>query len=255
MKRVMIILALLCAVVGVGVAQDAGGSGRGTWIEWEDRLEALTPTEPMDYFELAEEIMDGADTAARRELARRLFRIAGVLDPHRLGRSSCLALADLSDAPRERRRLLALAELLGASTRGVVRRADETSREAALAVSEAFSHYRQGDGAKALRSLDAPGAMELLERHSDALRGGAARFLAECEDLQRGSITATANDPETLLQLEIALLASDARTWGSELAVNTGRTLIEVDPTRLDRSFDIDPEAVYFRNGRWVQRP
>ena len=64
------------------------------------------------YFELAEEIADAAKNDEERQLARHVFALAGALDPRHLGRSACLALAQLEDQPTARARLLALASLL-----------------------------------------------------------------------------------------------------------------------------------------------
>ncbi len=99
---------------------DSAGSG-----EWLNRLEALNPADALAYFELAEEVADAAGDQLPHDLANRLYALAGVLDQPRLGRSACLALADLQDHPQAKRRLLALASLL--DQRGGVGSAHQTN--------------------------------------------------------------------------------------------------------------------------------
>ncbi len=134
-----------------------------TAVPWTLRLETLNPDDPMAYFELAEEIADASDDTQHRGRARHLFALAGVLDPPRLGRSACLALADLEPDEHAKRRLLALAALLderaGGLGRGPSGETTRYDRAAAVAVTEAIGLYRKGNGAKALASLRAPGAI------------------------------------------------------------------------------------------------
>src|SRR5436190_8779372 len=123
---------------------------------WKERLESLRPDQPARYFDVAEEMADAATTIEQKNLARQLFSLAAALDSKHLGRSACLALADLEESPNLKRRLLALAALLdpsgasAASISGGAERTVEVTSAAALAVSEALSRYRHGQGAQAL---------------------------------------------------------------------------------------------------------
>ena len=227
--------------------------------DWSARLEALELERPMDYFELAEEVADGATTNSQRELARTLFGLAGALDPAQLGRSACLALADLESDSTDRRRLLALASLLGQEGGGRVPSLDGDARVAAdpvaaLAVSEAFSHYRRGEGQNALAALKAPGSMELLTAHSPILRGGIDRFIEDCNYFRGGDRMPRLDDADItrMLRFEAALLAGDQRDWSSDLVINQNQPLAEVDPDHLDRSLGVDLSRPLWRDGRWV---
>ena len=82
--------------------------------QWTERLELLTPEDPLAYFELGEEVQDAATTRQERALARALFGLAGLLDRATLGRSAALAIASLEETPLAKRRLEAAAALLGA---------------------------------------------------------------------------------------------------------------------------------------------
>ncbi|MCP4066876.1 MAG: hypothetical protein GY741_01205, partial [Phycisphaeraceae bacterium] len=80
-------------------------------VDWEPRLEGLDPRRPMAYFELGEEIADAATSPESRELARRLFGIAGRIDREGLGASAALALAALAPDRRTAARLRAVAAM------------------------------------------------------------------------------------------------------------------------------------------------
>jgi hypothetical protein len=246
------------AQVDRGAPEDGG---RG----FSDRLTALNPADPMAYFELAEEVADVADSSQQGALAQRLFGLAGVLDAERLGRSAALALADLEQDELRRRRLLALASLLGSDelispglgvpSVGYGEADDEPSTAAVMSMLEAFSHYRRGKGSKALSALREEGAMELLERYDGFLRGGINGFLEDCK-LYRGELrpSLSQSDLIRMLRLEVALLAGDERPWSAELMVSRGRPLIEVDPMRLEDVFAVDASRPLYRNGRWVEQ-
>jgi len=240
------------------------GSGDGTFDprgeagRWEQRLEALSPADPMAYFELAEEVADEAGNEAQVALARHLFGLAAALDPQRLGRSACLAIADLESNEYTKRRLLALGALLDRRAGGVAGKQPGESvaidPEAALAVSEAFSYYRKGDGARALKRLDLPGAMDLLEAWSGVVfHGGATRFIEDCRlyrSARKPPITLA--DQVTFLRFEAALLSGDSRSWLGDLLLTEGRPLIEVDPNRMEDVLGTDGSMPCFRDGRWV---
>jgi hypothetical protein len=251
-------LARAAAIVLLVTAPSATPPEPGAWTA---RLESLRPEEPMAYFELAEEIADVATSADDQALARRLFGLAGALAPKPLGRSSALALADLAEDEAARRRLLALALLLGgadmrppapaAAPLGIA-----APPEAAMALVEAFSAYRRGRGAQAQSALRKPGAMELLEACDRFLPGGTRRFLEDCK-LYRGQLrpSLSSEDIDRMLRLEVALLAGAERPWSSELLLTRGSVLVEVDPSDLEIEFGVDGSRPYYRGSRWVSAP
>jgi hypothetical protein len=238
---------------------DNGTYGRRSEVgRWEQRLEALSPADPMAYFELAEEVADEAGNEGQIALARHLFGLAAALDPRRLGRSACLAIADLESNEYAKRRLLALGALLDRRAGGVAGLQPGESvaidPDAALAISEAFSYYRKGEGTRALKRLDLPGAMDLLEAWSGVVfHGGATRFIEDCR-LYRGARKppVTQEDQVAFLRFEAALLAGDNRSWLGDLLLTEGRPLIEVDPNRAEEVLGTDGSKPCFRGGRWV---
>jgi hypothetical protein len=227
---------------------------------WTPRLEALRPDKPMAYFDLAEEMDDAATTSWERARARELFALAGVLDPDRLGGSACLALADLETDDLLRRRLRGMAPLLGQHDAAGLLPSPEPTLElqgdAAVALSESLSDFRQGLGGRALARLQQPEVMKLLRQCDAALPGGADRVLEDCKRY-RGGLSPMLSDTDVtnLLRLELALLAGADRPWSSELLLTEGRPLIEADPDRLEQLLGVDARAAYFRGGRWQPMP
>lgn len=228
---------------------------------WTARLEELRPAQPLAYFELAEEISDAGTLPSDRGLARHLYALAGALDPPHLGRSACLALADLEENEQAKRRLLALASLLGAGESSLATPLQAPAANgagapaAALAVAQAFSHYRAGNGAQALAALRTPGATELLKQHERLIPGGLNRFLEDCK-VYKGQLrpTLSSGDITRMLRFELAILTGPERSWSSELLLSAGQPLVEVDPDRLEESLGVDASRPYYRNGRWVER-
>jgi hypothetical protein len=228
--------------------------------QWEARLEALRPEEPLAYFELAEEVADAAEDRASLDLARRLFGLAGVLDPYRFGPSACLALADLETDERAKRRLLALAGLLDERHGGPAWRqpdpVDETASEAIIALTEAFSHYRRGYGARARSAIRSSDAMGLLDSYEHVLLGGLNRFLEDCRLYSDGRLRPMLpeKDITRMLRFEAALLAGPQRSWSGDLLLTRGRVLVEVDPEGLEEAFEVDIARPLYRDGVWVER-
>lgn len=223
--------------------------------QWNARLEALQPARPMEYFELGEEIADAAATDDERDLARHLFALAGALDADRLGRSAALALADMETDAQVKRRLLALASLLGrgASSNDTFA-GPQPGGETALRVCEALSLYRRGRGPQALSKLDEANAAALLRQFGDILPGGYNQFVQDCR-IYRADLRPTINEGELarMLRLEEALLAGDDRSWSSDLLVTGAAPLIEIDPARVAETLKVDPENNIYRGGRWVK--
>jgi len=222
---------------------------------WTEQLEALQPQQPMAYFELAEDIADRAETPELRGLARHLFALAGALEPDRLGRSAALALADMEEDARAKRRLLALATLLGDELPG--RTAAATSRIStgqALSICESMSLYRQGRGPQSLSELERSGALETLKRYGNMLPGGYNRFVQDCR-IYRNDLAPQLSAAELvrMLRLEVALLAGEDRSWAADLQVTGAAPLIEVDPTRIAETLGVDAQRSVYRNGRWVE--
>lgn len=233
---------------------------------WLPRLEALQPSNPLGYFELAEEISDAHAEPPGRDLARWLFAVAGTLDPAHLGRSACLALADHETNVQHKRRLLALASLMGAqfashrtidqggSSVAEGASGGSTSMSAAMAMSEGLSHYRRGQGARALEAFRKPGATELLRQYESALgvTGGTDQILDDCRHFRGAARPTLAPDRlARMLRIELALLSGDDRSWASDLLLGGGQPLIEVDPDRLAETLGVNVTRVIFRNGKW----
>ena len=239
---------------------------------WLPRLELLSPNNPAEYYELAEEVSDAHGEAPGRDLARWLFAVSGALDPTRMGRSACLALADMESDAKQKRRLLALASLMGGGI--LLPRTGETGTSgsgptwvnafasgsmlaAAVAMSDGLGHYRRGEGAKALETFRKPGATELLmqfDRHLGPV-GGAARILDDCKHF-RGAARPTLSPDQLvgMMRIELALLSGTHRSWAGDLLLYNAHPLMEVDPERLAETLGVDATRVLYRNGKWTDR-
>lgn len=268
----LLLVLLVGAAAPLAAAQDAPPPARPL-SRWSSRLEALRPERPMDYFELAEEVADaaagggGATTLSERALARQLFGLAGALaaagaaelGDGGLARSAALALAELADDPVQASRLRTAAMLLdrrGGTTLGP----DELERGAtdattALALSEALSHYRRGQGAKVTRLIEDPAVAELIERYGTMLDGGPGR-LREDAKAYRGQTRPSLKEAAVtrMLQLEIGLLAGRDRPWSADRLLTSDQPLAEVDPSQLAELLAVDRSRPLWRDGRWVAK-
>lgn len=142
---------------------------------YESRLESLTPSNPIAYFRLAEEVASSGGTADEQQLARRLYAIAFALTSDEssikdsefpIAASACLGLADLERSTSRKRWLLALAGRI--DPRYATRSWDASeqanpSNEAALLLAEAIGLSLSGDGSLARERFDDPRVAALLE--------------------------------------------------------------------------------------------
>lgn len=228
-------------------------------VDWNVRLEQLRPQEPERYLELAEEVEDAADSQSDRDLAKRLYALAGALEPERLGRSACLALAQMEEDEQLKRRLKALAALLPGVTGGVVMESSaivtDWTPAAAAAAGEAMSYYRRGDGMRALAALKEPGSDALLQQFGRMLPGGYARFIEDCKAYRgQQAPTLSSADVIRMLRFEASILSGRERSWANEALLTGAPALIEVDPMQLQESLGVDASRPLHRNGRWVER-
>jgi hypothetical protein len=262
--RIPVVFAIMTLTIlpagGARESSEPSFQDRSSIAIWTDRLEQLQPTDPLAYYELAEEVADLAADQMQRDLARRLFALAGILDSPRLGRSASLALISLETRPHVKRRLQAMASLLGGDTPAFnfLQGETRTSIDPAIAmnVSEAFSYYRRGLGRRALAKLDDEESLALLGSLDSVLRGGSKRFLEDCKLYDRNrQVRPSLSEPNLtkMLQVERALLAGLNRGWTSELLLTDGAPLIEIDTQRLDILLDVDAHLCLYRDGRWVR--
>lgn len=258
----------------------------------EERLLALTPDRPQDYFDLAEEVASEATEPEQVSLATTLYVLSFEIDRRRrdgrLGASACVALADLSRLSRERSWLLALAGALDPryaqpdwSRVDPVRVSDETAYLAVTAV----SYVRSGEGRRARDLLSNPAVLALIRRYeallspvglpgmADVLAREAQRWpCPEC-GFDRISRKAGSVPPEYVachtcggnpgmrlstdefiahLRFESTVLEGVQRSWSAQVATDAGRPLRDPDPDELAPTLGVDATRNYWRDGRWV---
>ena len=250
--------AAVAAILFAGAAS-LGARAEDAWrAELSRRLSALVPARPAEYVELAEDVMDHAPTSgspdADRELGRHLAALAGAMDVRGFGRSAALFLAEHASSDAERGRMLALAALLDPGSDMRVEAAERT--DAVLSLVRAFALYRRGDGVRAKEALARPGAAALLDRHPEILKGGSARFRADCDAMRTGGPPAVAPaQVDALHLLAASAIAGAPRTWGESLARVGAVPLPEVDLNDPRALFGVDPAECAWFNGRWARPP
>lgn len=223
-------------------------------IDLEPRLEALDPSDPRAYFELAEDLAD-QDAEESRRVARRLFGLAGRLDPDKYASSAALGLAELASDARSRTRLRAAATMLpggASSVPGRLRRNIDAAT--AFEVSEAFGDFRAGKMVKLRRMLEDPAIRRLLESSDDVLPGG-VRWLEESMTSGRRIPELSNSDQLAMLRFELMLLESGRPSWSTLLAVEGDPALLEFDAAGMERLL-LDEETIrpVRRDRRWVER-
>ena len=258
--RVAAVLAAMFVGAGLGVtahavaeASPAPASQAGAQAaaaRWQDRLARLDPLRPLDYLELAEEVADAAATEDDRELARRLFGLAGALDTERLGRSAMLAIAALANDASSRARAEAAAELVGGQ--GVAREGLRVEPVQLEALARSFSYYRRGDGRRALSALRQNAADALLEAVGARLPGGTQAYRDECAAMRASG--AVVVDPEMVrrqLEIELALRRGELRSLSLDVALRGDEPLVEIDLADPQALWGVDPSRPWWRDGAW----
>ena len=221
------------------------------------RLAALQPERSAEYLALAEDVMDRASAAPApdvdRALARQLASLAGALDVREMGRSAALFLVDHAAADADRSRMLALAMLLDPSSDARVEAAERS--EAVMSLVRAFALYRRGEGTRAKEALASGGAAALLERHPEILKGGSARFRADCEAMRTSGAPALAQSQvDGLHSLAAGSIAGAPRSWSEALARVGAGPLPEVDLNDPRGLFGVDPNRCVWDGKGWTER-
>jgi hypothetical protein len=229
---------------------------------WRDeiarRLAALRPERPAEYLALAEDLVDRASNGvaadADRAMARTLASLAGAIDVQGMGRSAALFLVENSSNDAQRSRMLAVAALLDPAADVRVEAAERT--ESVLALVRAFSFYRRGDGIRAKEALGRNDAAALLDRHPDILKGGSARFRADCDAMRSSGVPAMSElQVEALHALASGSIAGAPRSWSESLARIGPAPLPEVDLDDPRSLFGVDPELSVWDGKAWTPRP
>ncbi len=285
-RAMMTLLAVIGVLCACAWASQESGSGVP---DLSERLAALSPDDPMAYFELAEEIAFEMPMGVSMELARRLFVLSSALDarsasPIGLTPSVCIALAELSIDSEERRWLRAMAESLQRSdgqpmwsVRADVSATDDTPEEFA----KSMGMFRGGDGG-GLRSMlrrvsaetllrdagmdqeSALGVAQELERLAPLMRpkgvGRDGRVIRIVRDGQQ----IVEIDPETggnpgpdlpadsfidHLRGEVLLLGGEPSSWSAQLLLDRGRPFRDLDPDELSAHFGVDLTKTIWREG------
>lgn len=264
----------------------------GLTPETQSRLTALTPSRPDLYLELGEEVAEGARDPKSIDLARRLYVLAFSLDRARGGQDiaaqACIALAQLNESEKDRRWLLAMADLLDRRRARPewIRRADESvSSQIAYTAATVLGLVRAGEGYVARQRLAEPGVAQLLGAFQRLLSAagdtGAMRWIEReagrwpCPECHNQRIVKKGGGKDAIIKLcttcggnpgpklnnaalvaqlrfESRLLRGIQRSWAAQAWSDLGAPLHDPDPDELPKQFDVDPARPLWRDGEWV---
>ena len=251
------------AMGGGGMEWDAPMQSRVA-DPWRARLEALSPTQPAGYLELAEEVADYSQDAQSRMLARQLFSLAGGLDPDRLGASAALGIKAIEDQQTPEGRVAALRWMASSQRWSHFPRADESqAHEGVVSVGsavrlgavEALVQYRRGFGRRAIERIKKPQVREYFESIMRSIPGG-------IEEFDRLSAVYVSGDPpplspETmmaLLRLEHALLSPKSTRWSDALAIGRGGPTYDAPLGTAEEVFGVDSSRNRWTPSGWAIR-
>lgn len=268
--------------------------GRSGVVDLEKRLAGLDPTKPEQYLALGEEVAYELPYTEGQRLAKTLFVLAFELDRSRerpgssakVARSACIALADLSTRPAERRWLLAMASIeRGGPARPFDWRSDlaaEGADNAPFELAEAIGHYRAEENRRARDVFERADVVDLLrrvgydkptaERMIASLRA-AVESRVGCDRCRNERVIRKPGDGKPILDLcpqcrgnpgpklnadqyietlraEAALLRSAPESWAASALLDGGQPLRDVEPGELVVWFGVDPHAT-----KWTPPP
>ena len=222
----------------------------------DTRLEQLTASDWMPYFELAEELsVEKADPVAH-ELAIRLLLIVAANADLQLRESALSGLAQLGRNEREQSRFRLLKRMRSQSTdlairppqsQSVSRSRLEQSRQRLL---EGIQSIRRGGGDRATKLLTSKEIEHALPKVADVC---SRSELIQMSRLNRLSLAQLSK----LLKAELILRGekvqtgnNDNQNWGYQAAQ---QCRVESELPTLENVTEFDPNQSVFRGGRWIQ--
>lgn len=258
---------------------------------YTERLEQLSPSDPMGYLLLGEDVMARAESPEDFTLARTLLVLAfeldrQITDGRQVGGSALLALADLSPVENERRWLRATARRIdprytppawlksregavdpavgyaAATALGLIRKGDGIGARQLLASPDVVAAIRRYDpvlaatgiaGVSALvREADRWPCPECLNNRAVRSSGGAPGEMRICSTC-RGDPGMVLNQDQLLavLRVEASLLGDNPRR-GAVLSIDSFSPFIDPDPAEIPRWFRVDAARTLWRGGSWI---
>ncbi|MBC22426.1 MAG: hypothetical protein CMJ32_00715 [Phycisphaerae bacterium] len=245
-------------LVGIFMLEQLAGAMSDFPInQWDQRLQQLDPARPMMYFELAEDIAEQAQTQDQRDLAMRVFGLAGLLGDRQLARSAALAIASMTDRasePTRYRRLTAAAALLDDRPgRSITMLVQPVKLEDAHRILDGLAAYRSGRATSSvMRRITQIDPVQLSPVQHLFPGGSIDRFIESSQVYRRGvRPSMSTQELASELRLEEALLAGKSRSFSTDLLLTRNRPLVEVDPDSLAELFRVDPARSTWRDGTW----
>ena len=230
---------------------------------WQSRLEALTPSNPEGYLNLAEEVADESNDAESQQLARQLYSLAASMDADSLASTAALGLAALENVKtaqgsKANQRWFAIAQRwskseipLDVNFAGGV---DTVGSAVRLGVVEAIVQYRRGYGRRANDRLKKPQVRAFFDSFMQKVPGGVEEF----DRLSAIHVNGTAPplSPETidaLLQVEHGLLRPKSSLWSDALSMGDGDPTFDAPIGTPAEIFGADPSRSRWTPNGWTK--
>lgn len=251
--------AVVSMLIAIAAAPLPGSVPPERPFDLERRLETLDPASPVMYLELAEELADllPSGESSDRALARRLYGLAGRLDPDGLAASAALGLASLAPDERIASRYRAAAAMLDPEIKGPGGGGrPEVDLETAFEVSDAFGEFRSGRRRGLQRLLEDPTRERMLLAWDDVLPGGVVWLRRQIEGGSRNRPPLRAEDTLAMIRVELILLDHGKSNWSTLLAIEDDPAIVDLRPERvLDLLLDDDAASRSIRRGGEWQAP
>jgi hypothetical protein len=227
-------------------------------FDLEARLTALDPARPIEYLELAEEVAEGLASGdnADRALARRLYGLAGRLDPRGLAASAALGIASLTPDERTADRYRAAASMLDPDAAGPSAGVEAgVDTATAMEISEAFGEFRTGRAIALRRMLQDPARERLLRSWDQALPGGLEWLKRQAEAAGKGRPALDRSDALAMIRIELVLLDRGRPDWSTLLALEGDPPIVDLRVDRVPEMLLDDDSAARprYRSGQWVR--
>jgi hypothetical protein len=244
---------LLCSVAAATDSSAAIQSGETL----EQRLEALDPDQPSAYFELAEEVAEGLPGGGPdKALARRLYGLAGRLDPDGFGASAALGIAWISTDGSEKDRFQVVAARLDP---GLVQRVGQehpvVDAETAMKIADALAGTGAGRWDAIKRVLADNTNRKVIRSWEDSLTVTVAWLEQQAASRAKLHLPLTPRDSLGLIRLELMLLDPALADWSTTLGMHGDPPLIDIPKDDIFRMLLDDESASRrrYRGGAWVE--
>lgn len=230
---------------------------------WQRRLEALTPSNPVAYLKLAEEVADESNDAGSQMLARQLYSLAGGLDAENLGTSAALGLAALENEKTTEGRIASQRWIAIAQRWTMVQipsrddaagGVDTVGSAVRLGAVEAIVHYRRGYGRRANDRLKNLQVRSFFDSFMRSVPGGVEEFDRLSAIHTKGTPPPLSEETiNALLRVEHGLLRPKSLYWSDAISMGEGSPTFDAPIGTAAEIFGVDPSLNRWAPSGWIK--